>query len=257
MGMAQRWKAFWDGDPRDLEPARKLDLLTGYNVRELGGYAVDGGATQYRRFLRSGGLDTLSRQDQQRLHTYGVRLVVDLRGDHEVGVARDQLAHMRDVRFLHASLFDLDMSDPRLERGNDEGSYFTLGYLTMLGNHDAIRRIFSFFATAGEDECVLFHCAAGMDRTGVTAMLLLGLAGASRERIIADYCYSFGSVAEVDRMVLQGKKSDRRELLLRHEAMAITYDRLIGAYGSPERFLLHCGVTREELDHVRAHLLST
>ncbi|MDO4798634.1 MAG: tyrosine-protein phosphatase [Coriobacteriales bacterium] len=255
MGLRERWKAFWEGDVQDLEPARKLDLHSGFNVRELGGYAVDGGETRYRRFLRSGGLDMLSQQDQRRLHAYGVRLVVDLRGNHEVEVARDKLGEMRDVRCLHVPVFDLDMSDPKLERGNDEGSYFTLGYLTMLGNHDAMGRIFSFFATAAEDECVLFHCAAGMDRTGMVAMLVLGLAGASRDRIVADYCYSFASQREVDRMVYGGEQSDRRELLLRHEAITTSYDRLVSAYGSVREYLLQCGVTNEELDRVRAHLV--
>ena len=39
----------------------------------------------------------------------------------------------------------------------------------------------------GQDGCTLFHCRAGKDRTGVVAMLLLGLAGVSDEDIVADY----------------------------------------------------------------------
>ncbi|MBO7674172.1 MAG: tyrosine-protein phosphatase [Atopobiaceae bacterium] len=255
MGIRERWRAFWGGQPTELEPDRRLDLRTGFNVRELGGYAVERGATSWRRFVRSGSLDMLSPQDQERLYAYGVRLVLDLRGDHEVSVAPDKIARMPGVRFLHVPLYDIDLSDPSLEAVRDD-DFRTLGYLTMLANKDAIRRIFSFFATAEPQECVLFHCAAGMDRTGVTAMLLLGLAGASRERIVADYCYSFGSDAEVDASVFGGKAPKRRELELRLEAIRTVLDRLRDGYGTVENYLLSCDVTREQLESVRSHLLT-
>jgi protein-tyrosine phosphatase len=35
--------------------------------------------------------------------------------------------------------------------------------------------------------CVLFHCASGKDRTGLLALVLLALAGATPDEIIADY----------------------------------------------------------------------
>lgn len=255
MGILRRWRELVSGAPEELEPQRKLDLRSGFNVRELGGYEVAGGETAYRRFLRSGGLDMLSSKDQRRLYDYGVRLVIDLRGDYEVETARDRITAMPGVRHLHASLFDINISDPNLERGDDEGGYLTLGYLTMLGNHDAVRRIFSFCASATPDECVLFHCAAGMDRTGMTAMLLLGLAGASKQRIVADYCYSFGSVKEVDRFAFGTEEPLREELRLRRDAIQTAYDRLIEGYGSFAAYLEACGVTSDEMDRVRAHLL--
>jgi len=254
MGLRDRWRELWGGAPRELEPARKLDLLTGFNVRELGGYALDGGETCYRRFVRSGGLDMLSVQDQRRLYDYGVRLVLDLRGHAELEIAQDKLAQMPNVRFLHVPLFDINISDPKLERGDDEGGYLTLGYLTMLGNHEAVRRIFSFFASADPGECVLFHCAAGMDRTGMCAMLLLGAAGASRERIIADYCYSFGTVQEVDGIVFGGMEPGREEMRLRYDAIRTVVDRLLLGYGSFASYLGACGVADDELAAVRAHL---
>jgi protein-tyrosine phosphatase len=37
---------------------------------------------------------------------------------------------------------------------------------------------------------VLFHCAAGKDRTGLAAALLLDLAGVAEDEIIADYVLS-------------------------------------------------------------------
>ena len=255
MGIRERWRELWGGRSAELEPTRHLDLLTGFNVRELGGYAVEQGATQWRRFVRSGSLDMLSPQDQERLYDYGVRLVLDLRGDHEVSVAPDKIARMPGVRFLHVPLYDFDLSDPALEAERDD-DFRTLGYLTMLANKDAVRQIFSFFATAHAHECVLFHCAAGMDRTGVTALLLLGLVGASRERIVADYCYSFAPDAEVDAVVFGTKQPSRRELELRFDAIQAVLDRLYEGYGNVERYLQSCGISDDELACVRAHLLA-
>ena len=255
MGFRERWRELWKQGYHELEPARKLELQTGFNVRELGGYGVDGGVTEYRRFVRSGGLDMLSAQDQRLLYDYGVRLVVDLRGNHEVSVAGDKIAHMPGVRFLHAPLFDINLSDPSLGLDEVGGSYHTLGYLTMLANRDAVRQVFSFFATAREGECVLFHCAAGMDRTGMVAMLLLGLAGASRERIVSDYCYSFGQVSEVDGIVYKGNVPVRRELELRLEAISTVLDRLEDGFGTIEHYLRSCGLREDELARVRSHML--
>lgn len=255
MGIRDRWHELFGREAHDLEPARRLDLSTGFNVRELGGYALDGGETRHRAFLRSGGLDMLSADDQRRLHAYGVRMVVDLRGDHEVSCSPDRLACMPGVRFLHVPLFGMDLSDPALGPEDPSKGYWTLGYLTMLANHDAMRRIFEFFSTAGPDECVLFHCAAGMDRTGVVAMLLLLLCGASRERVVADYCYSFASEAEVDGIVFGGRRPQRRELELRLEAANTVLDRLGAGYGTAWDFLRSCDVSDRRLCRVRDHIL--
>ncbi len=58
----------------------------------------------------------------------------------------------------------------------------------LLDNHaSSIRRVMESIDAFGQDGCTLFHCRAGKDRTGVVAMLLLGLAGVSDEDIVADY----------------------------------------------------------------------
>ena len=249
------WRSLWHGEASELEVARKLDVESGYNVRELGGYAVDAGETAWRRALRSGGIDMLSPEDQRRLREYGVRAVLDLRGASETRFAPDKLSAMGEVRYLNVPFYDFDLSDPKLERPDDAGGYLTLGYFTMLANHEAVREIFSFVADCEPGDCVLFHCAAGMDRTGMCAMLLLGIVGANRERIVADYCYSFGSVEEVDSYVYGNGPVPSNELLIRRETIEAVYDRLLEAYGSFETYLLRCGVSMEQIKRVRTHLL--
>ena len=255
MGIGDRFRGLFkkQNELEPLEPERKLMVKSGYNMRELGGYACGNYQTLYQRFIRSGSLETLTEDDQERLYDYGVRMVLDLRGNREREMAPDTLVDWEGVRSKHVRLYDLDISDPKLAHPDDD--YLINSYLTMLANKDAIREIFTFFATAADDECVLYHCTAGMDRTGMTSMLLLSLCGASAKRIVSDYCYSFGPVEEVDYAVFNHPHTVRNELQIRLKAIAVVYRKLIEAYGSPVRYLTDCGLSRDELLAVRHHLL--
>ena len=248
------------GEPHALnaDGVRVLDVPSGQNVRELGGYDAGGRTTLAHRFVRSGSTQYLSRRDVDKLRAYGVTHVLDLRGRLESPERTCTLARQRDLVWRNVSLFGNDISDPKLMPPQDTGNYLIGGYLSMLGGHDAVREVFEFFAEAPKESCVLFHCAAGMDRTGMTSMLVLGLAGVSRTQVIKDYLYSFGTPAEVDRAVERGEFSERnpwQNLHARLEAIETVYDRLMEGYGSVEAYLLGCGVTGAQIDAVRAHLL--
>lgn len=252
---------------RKSKPARQgsvngiVNVPSGYNVRELGGYVTPYGRTHTHRFLRSGGIDSLSRRDAQFLVDYGVRRVLDLRGEMEVRGGDGPLAGDPKVTWKNIPLYDFDMSDPAFmdADGGTLGGYLSSGYFTMLANRDAVRDSFRFFAEAEPGSCILFHCAAGMDRTGVTAMLVLGLCGVARDQVIADYAYSFGTLAEVNAAVFGAKGRTRHkvreELRQRIDAITVVYDKLIDAYGSFERYLLACGLSTKELVAVRDHLV--
>lgn len=252
---------------RKSKPARQgsvngvVNLASGYNVRELGGYVTPYGRTHTHRFLRSGGIDRLSERDAKYLVDYGVRRVLDLRGTAEVRGGDGPLSRDPKVEWKNIPLYDFDMSDPAFmnDDGSTLGGYLSSGYFTMLANHDAVRDSFKFFGGAPQDTCILFHCAAGMDRTGVTAMLVLGLCGVARDQVIADYAYSFGTLAEVNAAVFGAKGHTRHkvreELAQRIDAITVVYDRLLDAYGSFEQYLLACGLTKDELVAVRNHLV--
>lgn len=252
------WQRLGFGRKTGVKKAVSWPMLdVGYNVRELGGYATAHGTTVSHRFLRSGDTDMLSERDLAFFRQYGVSRVVDLRSVSETRVAPDDLASQPWVTYRNVPLYDFDMHDPTLDISEHDGGYLASGYLTMLANRPAVREIFSFFAEAGADECVLFHCAAGMDRTGVTAMLLLGLAGVGRQHIIADYVYSYGTPEEVNQAVFEGKipKTARNDLAGAINTMATVYDRLTGSYGSVRGYLTACGLTQRQISNVRNHLL--
>ncbi len=216
---------------------RILWVASGENIRELGGYPVAGGGqTCAHRFLRSGHTSDLTPRDLRYLRRYGVGSVLD----------------------------DYDLHDPALATGEmDEDTlagFLTSGYLDMLATTEAVREIFAFLAEgARRGSCVLFHCTAGMDRTGVTSMLVLALAGVDRAHIVADYAYSYEDPAEVDGWVFAGKGPsadiDPHIYEAATQVMAAVYDRVCEVYGDVPSYLRSCGVPDADLAAVRAHLL--
>ncbi len=251
---------------RKSKPARqgdvkgRVDLDSGYNVRELGGYDTPRGRTKNHRYLRSGGVIGLSRQDAEYLRSsYKVHRVLDLRGPLEVKGGDGILPTLPGVEYRNVQLYDFDLSAPTLERPDDTGGYLASNYFTMLANHAAVCDMFDFFATAPANCCVLFHCAAGMDRTGVAAMLILGLCDVRRDVVVADYAYSFGYLGEVNAAIFAGeggaRHKVREDLAARIRAISTVYDRLIETYGSVRGYLSDAGVPDDQLDAVIRHLV--
>lgn len=259
--------ALWHTGPAGsgpLEEARFLDVPSGSNYRDLGGYPTPSGLTRYRRFVRAGATDSLTTSDVSRLERYGIRRVVDLRSAFEAPITTDRFARRPDVSWLNVPLFDYDLSDPALVATRaPEGNYLIDGYVTMLSNRRAVCQIFEFFGqAAAAGEGVLFHCAAGMDRTGVTAMLLLGLAEVPRAHIVADYLYSFATQDEVDRMVFDHEdprvvEASWNPLPVRREAIEFVYDRVTEGYGTTRAYLAACGISEVCLDAVRGMLVES
>ena len=249
----------------------RLDVHSVANVRDLGGYETPTGPTLPHRFLRCGGTASVTKKDLEALRKWGVRRVLDLRSAGESPRATCRFSRQPWVTWENVGLYDVDISSPTMMPTHNTNNYLVTSYLHMLATTNANRRIFRFCGEAKPDECVLFHCAAGMDRTGMVAMLLLGLANVPRETIIADYCYSFGPKHQVDSVVHeriitadQPRASKRRHrkgdffsflLQTRLEAITEVYDTLIQTHGSTQAFLESCGVSTGTLDAVRDHLL--
>lgn len=237
---------------------RILDTPTAMNLRGLGGYDTPDGPTQPNRYIRCGSTRYISERDIKYLLRHGLTNVLDLRGSGESPQFTCAFARRRDVAWKNVSLYDFDLSDPKIVAAQKDSGYLVGGYLSMLGRREAIRQVFSWFATVPKQGCVLFHCAAGMDRTGVTAMLLLGLAGVSRADITRDYLYSYASRAAVDRFVDEGvvpQNMSEGRLATLLDVIGQTYDKLLDMYGGVGAYLLACGVTEPELDALHARLL--
>ena len=172
---------------------RHIPLGRMYNLRDLGGYPVPGGETAWERLLRGDNPEGLTEEDLRWLLDRGITTVVDLRSEAETGRKPDQLASQPGFYYFHCPLLSEGDGMPNLE--TDVGQ----GYFRMLDGSDLVAKAMRTVAAAPAG--VLFHCTAGKDRTGLLAALLLGLAGAERTELLADYQVSETYLADVIRQI--------------------------------------------------------
>lgn len=82
-----------------------IPLEGAYNVRELGGYSINNGITSFNSFLRGDSLEEITNNDLKLLEEYGIKNILDLRGDIEIG---DEVKIIRDnsnLEYKQISLF--------------------------------------------------------------------------------------------------------------------------------------------------------
>lgn len=189
--------------PAPAARERRLPLQGTYNFRDLGGYpTVDGRQTAWGRAFRSDALHHLTESDQAHLHELGLATVVDLRGSGEaeqVGIwpalpgggvgGRGTIVGGPgpvDIHYVNLPVIPPDSRDdptvPTAERDGRAERY--LWYLEV--GADALTRTLELMARPNRCPLV-FHCAAGKDRTGIVAALALATVGVERDAIVADY----------------------------------------------------------------------
>lgn len=170
----------------DSERERHLNWDGCFNIRDLGGIPIPGGGTTRRKaVIRSDNPERLTPEGWSALVAHGVRTIVDL---------RDPAEHRADTHPRPASLttvhVPLDDSDdtPFWNRIRDDQLDGSPLYYRPFLEHKAERCAAALTAVArAQPDGVLIHCGLGRDRTGLIAMLLLALAGASPDDIAADY----------------------------------------------------------------------
>ncbi|MCH1451874.1 MAG: tyrosine-protein phosphatase [Acidimicrobiaceae bacterium] len=161
------------------------------NFRDLGGYpTVDGGATRWGQVFRSARLNETSDADLDRIERLGITKVFDLRTQAEVDNEPDRLPD--SVEHVHLPM----SSSVALQKGlferilDRDMTSFTKadmaeGYVRMLESFP--EHLGQMAHAVADGEKILFHCTAGKDRTGITAMLLLGLAEVGDGHVLDDY----------------------------------------------------------------------
>lgn len=171
----------------EYRAARHVSPLAGaFNFRDLGGLvARDGRAVECGRLFRSDTLQVLTPGDVAHLTTnLGLEGVVDLRGAQEVAEeGRGPLAERAEIRYVNTPL---DMAS----RGNlapeDVVNALYLGTLDPGSNLP--RAVEALAGLAGRP--TVFHCAAGKDRTGLVAAVVLRLLGVDDAAIVGDFMAS-------------------------------------------------------------------
>jgi protein tyrosine/serine phosphatase len=165
---------------------RLLDLEGSVNFRDLGGWRTESGRrVRAGRLFRSDALHRLTEADVVRLRDrLGLRTLVDLRAGHEVDSdGRGPLA-APPVAYHHLPFFDGQrVPSTRIQAPLPEI------YLAMLRHARApiARALATLAASPGP---AVFHCAAGKDRTGVLAAVVLGAIGVADADVVEDYAFT-------------------------------------------------------------------
>jgi protein tyrosine/serine phosphatase len=182
---------------------RWLPLEGAYNARDLGGLPLGNGRfTRQGVLLRTDTLQELTDADVKWLAELPLRTEVDLRTRYETEREGRGPLDGTDVAYLNFSFISEQAIAPRDENGEiivrDRLERQRVDhYLDYL--RDAPDQVAGALAALAEPGATpaIFHCAAGKDRTGVLACLLLTLAGVERDAIIADYALSSERVPRI------------------------------------------------------------
>jgi protein-tyrosine phosphatase len=211
----------------------------GRNFREIAGLATnDGRRVAHGRLYRSGCLVELPEESRATFGQLGVRTVVTLQTAQELDILGHPLTHLEgEIRWEHIPIGD---------RWFQAGGVFSDGlpsmgefYVKMVKDHASDWARFLRLFGREESYAIVFHCTAGRDRTGVAAALVLEMLGVPRETIVADYLVSNAA------FTTDAQKPTVLEPLFGE----------IDRVGGIEAFLDELGVSSDEIERAREHLL--
>jgi protein-tyrosine phosphatase len=237
-------------------PRRDPVRLTGYvNFRDLGGHATASGHhVRTGRVYRSDSLAHVEPSDVLHLvEERGITTVIDLRREHEVEAAPLVALETAGVRVVHQSL--IDPAVPPLQTSDIVDGTLADRYLSILDTSgDQFVSVVRMISDGGNHPLV-FQCAAGKDRTGLVAAMVLGLLGVDDETIAADYAKT-ATVVDMLLARLHARAPDReppgpRIMSAEASTMHAALDWMRDRYGSVEGYTRAHGLTDPEIAGLR------
>jgi protein-tyrosine phosphatase len=250
-----------------LPRSRDLSWDGCLNVRDLGGHPTDdGGETRFGAVVRADSVRQLTDAGWQAAVDYGVRTVVDLRGDAELEAdpPRDLPVEVLHVPFMEdnaAAFAEVEaVAREAADEAADRAARTRDVYLIFLEYFKqnvaaAVRAV-----ARAPKGVVVVHCAGGKDRTGLLVAFLLHLAGVDNQRIAADYALSEERLRpRHEAWIAEAETAaERARLRLVTQAPAVAmvgvFAELEERYGSVENYLRSAGLTDKDLELARARL---
>ena len=239
-----------------MNVSKPLPLAGAHNVRDLGGYPTeDGKTTKYKAFLRGDSLHGLTKEDEEYLDGYGVRLVIDVRGNNEAFLHPDHIDKKR-IKRLHVPLLDHIQSEAMLGKLPDDMGGMYIGLVE--NSKDGLKEIFANMA--GEEGVTLYHCTAGKDRTGIITLLVLKLAGVADDAVLADYAVSetyMKDMFEKQRRMVEKAGVNVPDYVFRSkpEYMQKLMEHIAGKYGAAEGYLEAIGLSGGEIGRLKGKIV--
>lgn len=173
---------------------RRLLFVGAKNFRDLGGHrTLDGMSVRWGVLFRSDSLHKLTDADLRKFKSLNIGTVVDFRAEHETERKPDRIPEgvrlvklpMEDssTKVWHEAREDmvknmrtLDPAEYMIRTNVELATKFTPGY----------RRFFREVLSSNGNP-LLFHCAAGKDRTGFAAAVTMRILGVHMDAVMQDY----------------------------------------------------------------------
>ena len=244
---------------------RHLPFEAVFNFRDLGGYeTAGGGTTRWRHLYRADALHRFTSSEAEQIRALNLQTVIDLRQAREIEERGRFPVEDHPVAWEHASMI-VTMWDAYERPTHEEETFDFLAerYMDMLvEGADALRRIFTLLARQ-ESYPVVFHCAAGKDRTGTLAALLLDLAGVDDAVIAADYGLSTAPMIPLQQWIREHVHGGKEDMVngpkaffeAPPEAMRRFLTRLRAFYGGARGYLRSLGFDDVTIDAVVENLV--
>jgi protein-tyrosine phosphatase len=218
---------------------------------------------RHGRVFRSDSLASLSDADLRHIvETLGLRTAIDLRAGHEV----DDHPH-RPVLDAGVVVHHRPIVDETRRHGGDAPTDLPLDeiYFLMLERFgDRIATVVELIADADGHPAVFF-CAAGKDRTGLVAAMVLSALGVSDETVAADYALTAGILpilvernrARAEARGIAAEVWENERLLTAEAAtMLSVLRRLRSEHVSIDGYLEAHGLAPHRVESLRAGLLA-
>lgn len=228
-----------------------------HNLRDVGGLLASGGVIRERVLMRSDGLGRLGEAGRAALRQLGVDTVVDLRSSDEVHRMPDDLDGS-GIRHVHLPIFQVSMAET-LSGGHTLDSLYSS---IIRSNGVALTDVVRVIAT--DEGCVLVHCTAGKDRTGIVIALALLAVGVSRTDVAENYAATEANLAAEWVPAMRARRAaidfaetpDSLQLLGASPVQAIEaiIDHVESEFGSAADYLLAHGLHDLELAALRLRL---
>ena len=176
--------------------SRLLRFTGAKNFRDLGGYqTVDGTTVRWNLLYRSDALHKLTNADLEHLAALMLDRIIDFRAAHEKEREPDRFLTNAEIQMIEIPILDSSTKvwhDSREEfvknlKNIDPAPYMIQTNVELATRFTPEFRLFLDELLSANGRPILFHCAAGKDRTGFAAAILLRILGVSQEVVLEDY----------------------------------------------------------------------
>lgn len=246
------------------------------NFRDIGGLqTIDGRVMKAGILYRSDDISKMTQKDAEKLSTYNIKVVCDLRTPKKHRSKRSRHAFNESFTLFN---FPLHLEETQASRrmifnfffgrsGRERFLEFSSGYYQHMA-FESTSQIKALITMLAQEENLpaLIHCTAGKDRTGYVAALIQLFAGVPYETVAQEYLLTnhhyqtrLEKVAKiVNGVTLKRVSPERTKLILmaHQQFLDEVYQALMQKYGSVEVYLRDgCGMEESTLAKFKESLL--